>query len=61
MTTMVDAFAAAAAAREAADRDAILLDSLGTFIQQWRHYGPQLEGLRQQLLAAGLTDVEAGV
>jgi Tfp pilus assembly protein PilF len=32
-----------------------------TSIQQWRHYGPQLEGLRQQLIAAGLSDVETGV
>jgi hypothetical protein len=30
-------------------------------LHQWRHYGPQLEGLRRQLLAAGLDDVEAEV
>jgi Flp pilus assembly protein TadD len=31
----------------------------GTSAQHWRHYEAQLEGLRRQLIEAGLTDVEA--
>jgi hypothetical protein len=31
----------------------------GTSVQQWRHHEAQLEGLRRQLIEAGLTDVEA--
>jgi hypothetical protein len=31
----------------------------GTSVRQWRHHEAQLEGLRRQLIEAGLTDVEA--
>lgn len=30
----------------------------GSSVSQWRHYQPQLEGLRQQLIAAGVSGVE---